>query len=181
MAFNISNFRGQLEFGGARSSLFEVQIFNPINGVANPKTPFMARAAAIPAASVGTVVVPYFGRQLKLAGNRTFAEWTVTVINDEDFLVRNALEEWNNQINTLQGNVRATGDTASSYKSTATVTQFSKSGDPIRTYEFDGIWCSDVSPIDLNWDSEGVQEFAVTFQYDYWRVSGGTTGNAGGV
>jgi hypothetical protein len=96
MAFNISDFRGQLEFGGARPSLFEVQIFNPANTTGDLKTPFLVRAAQLPGSTVGTVPVSYFGRQIKLAGNRTFADWTVTIINDEDFLIRNALEEWNN-------------------------------------------------------------------------------------
>jgi hypothetical protein len=181
MAFNVSDFRGQLEFGGARSSLFEVQIFNPVNAAGDLKTPFMVRAAQLPGATVGTVPISYFGRQIKVAGNRTFDAWTVTIINDEDFLIRNAIEEWNNQINTYEGNLRATGDNPSSYKSTAVVNQFSKGGEVLRTYEFDGLWCSDIAPIDLSWDVEGIQEYAVTFQYDYWRVQGGSTGNAGGV
>lgn len=181
MAFNVSDFRGQLEFGGARSSLFEVQIFNPINGAGDLKVPFMARAAQLPGATVGTVPVSYFGRQIKLAGNRTFDPWTVTIVNDEDFLIRNAMEEWNNQLNTFEGNVRSTGTAPSSYKSTALVKQFAKDGSVIRVYEFDGIWCSDLAPIDISWDAEGIQEYAVTFQYDYWRVQGGTTGDAGGV
>ena len=181
MAFNVSDFRGQLEFGGARSSLFEVQIFNPVNATGDLKTPFMVRAAQLPGATLGTVPISYFGRQIKVAGNRTFDAWTVTILNDEDFLIRNAIEEWNNQINTYEGNLRATGDSPAAYKSTALVRQFSKGGDIIRTYEFDGLWCSDIAPIDFSWDTEGIQEYAVTFQYDYWRVQDGATGNAGGV
>ena len=84
------------------------------------------------------------------------------------------------QLNTREGNVRTSGDNPSSYKSTALVKQFGKDGTVIRVYEFDGIWCSDIAPIDLNWDGEGIQEFSTTFQYDYWRVQGGTTGDAGG-
>ena len=68
MAFNVSDFRGQLEFGGARSSLFEVQIFNPVNPAGDLKTPFMVRAAQLPGATVGTVPISYFGRQIKVAG-----------------------------------------------------------------------------------------------------------------
>ena len=139
MAFNVSDFRGQLEFGGARPSLFEVQIFNPVNAAGDLKVPFMCRAAQIPGATVGTIPVSYFGRQVKLAGNRTFDAWTPTIINDEDFLIRNAIEEWNNQINTFEGNLRTTGDTPASYKSTAIVKQFAKDGTVLRTYEFDGI------------------------------------------
>ena len=96
-------------------------------------------------------------------------------------MIRNAIEEWNNQLNTFEGNLRATGTNPTSYKSTAIVKQFAKDGTVLRTYEFDGLWCSDIAPIDLSWDAEGIQEYAVTFQYDYWRVQGGTTGDAGGV
>jgi hypothetical protein len=181
MAFNISDFRGQLEFGGARPSLFEVQIFNPVNTIGDLKTPFLVRAAQLPGSTVGTVPVSYFGRQIKLAGNRTFGDWTVTIINDEDFLIRNALEQWNNTLSTRESNLRTSGNTPASYKSTALVRQFGKDGEVIRVYEFDGLWCSDIAPIDLNWEGEGIQEFSVTFQYDYWRVQGGTTGDAGGV
>ena len=141
----------------------------------------MCRAAQIPGATVGTVPISYFGRQIKVAGNRTFDAWTPTIINDEDFLIRNAIEEWNNQHTTFEVNLRATVTNPTSYKSTAIVKQFAKDGTVLRTYEFDGLWCSDIAPIDLSWDAEGIQEYAVTFQYDYWRVQGGTTGDAGGV
>lgn len=183
MAFNVTDFSAQLQYGGARPSLFEVQIFNPINSAGNVKVPFMCRAAQLPAATVGTINMPYFGRQVKIAGNRTFAEWTVTVINDEDFLIRNAMEEWNNAINKFQSNVRGGGATSSpsSYKSEALVTQFGKDGAELRTIKFTGLWCSDVQAIDLNWETEGVEEFQVTFQYDYWEVVSGSTGTAGGA
>ena len=94
MAFNINEIKSQLVFGGARNSLFQVQITNPANGTGDLKVPFMVKAAQIPAATLGVIEVPYFGRKVRIAGDRTFAEWTVTVINDEDFLIRNAMEEW---------------------------------------------------------------------------------------
>ena len=136
----------------------------------------MVKAAQIPAATVGTVTVPYFGRQIKIAGNRTFDAWTPTIINDEDFKVRNALETWNNQINTYEANLRTAGNPAA-YKSTANVTQFGKDGSILKVYEFVGLWCSDVQPIDLSWETEGIEEFTATFQYDYWKVTGGTYNN----
>lgn len=181
MAFNVNQFAGALKDGGARSALFQVQITNPINGVADVTVPFLCKAAAIPAATLGTVEVPYFGRTIKLAGNRTYAEWAPTIINDEDFAIRNAMEQWSNGINSFQGNVSTAGGSAPSlYKSTAQVTQFSKTGEILRVYDFVGLYPSEVSQIDLAWDQEGVQEYTVTFQYDYWQVSGGVTGNAGG-
>jgi len=86
---------------------------------------------------------------MKLAGDRTFGEWTVNIINDEDFLIRNAMEEWSNKINRLERNVRD----INRYKSTATVTQYAKDGSKIRSYEFNGIFPSSITPIDLDWST----------------------------
>jgi hypothetical protein len=183
MAFNVNEIRSQLTLGGARGSLFQVTFSNPANSVADIKVPFMVRAAQIPESTLGTIEVPYFGRKVRLAGDRTFGDWSVTIINDEDFLIRNAMEEWSNRINSLEGNLRVFGAAAPLlYKSTAEVTQFSKTGVPIRSYKFNGIYPSSVSSIDLNWaDTDSIEEFQVTFQYDWWEVSGGITGTAGGA
>ena len=183
MAFNVNEIRSQLTLGGARQSLFQVVFNNPANSVADIKVPFMVKAAQIPASTLGTIQVPYYGRKIKLAGDRVFDAWTVTVINDEDFLIRNAMEQWSNQIQTHQGNLRSFGGASPSlYKAQAQVTQFSKTGVPIRTYNFNGIYPETISNIDVSWEStDAIEEFSVTFQYDYWEVSGGITGNAGGV
>jgi len=182
MAFNVNEIRAQLTAGGARSSLFQVQFSNPANAAANLKVPFLVKAAQIPASTLGTIEVPYFGRKVKIAGDRTFAEWTVTVINDEDFLIRNAMEEWMNTINSHEGNLRGFGGAAPAlYKEQASVTQYSKSGDALRTYNFNGIFPVNISEIELSWETtDAIEEFQVTFQYDYWTV-GGQTGNAGGA
>lgn len=177
MAFNVNEIRAQLPFGGARQNLFQVQITNPGNGVADLKVPFLVQSAQLPASSVGTIPVPYFGRIMKLAGDRTFDPWTVTVMNDEDFLIRNAMEEWSNKINRLEGNVRSLAN----YKSQAQVTQYAKDGSILRVYQFNGIFPSVVSAIELGWDqNDAIEIFQVEFQYDYWTVEGGRTGNAGG-
>ena len=94
MAFNITEFQGQLTFGGARNNLFQVTIDNPVSRGAFLKTSFMVKGAQIPAATLGTATVNYFGREVKLAGNRTFEDWSVTIINDEDILVRDGMERW---------------------------------------------------------------------------------------
>jgi len=181
MAFNVNDIRSQLTLGGARGSLFQVTFTNPANSIADIKIPFLCRASQIPESSLGTIEVPYFGRKVKLAGDRTFGDWSVTVINDEDFLIRNAIEQWSSNINHNLTNLRAFGSAAPLlYKSTAEVTQFSKTGVPIRTYRFNGIFPSSVASIDLNWgDTDAIEEFQVTFQYDYWDVSGGITGQGG--
>ena len=182
MAFNVNEIRSQLTLGGARASLFQVTIQNPANSVADIKVPFMVQSAQIPSASLGTIEIPYFGRKIKLAGDRTFAEWTVTIINDEDFLIRNAMEQWSNTINSLQGNLRGFGAASPLlYKAQAQVIQYSKTGLPLRTYQFNGIFPTEISAIDLDWNTtDEIERFSVTFQYDWWEVSGGVTGNAGG-
>jgi hypothetical protein len=179
MTFSVNDIKSQLAGGGARQSLFSVQFSNPAaNTLANDKLRFMVKASSIPEARLGNIQVPYFGRKINLAGDRTYAEWTVTVINDEDFLIRNAMEQWSNQINTFQGNVR----TINSYKSDASVIQYSKTGTPIRQYNFHGIYPADISAIDLDWNAtDQIEEFRVTFMYDWWDVdTSSPTGNAGG-
>jgi len=172
MAFNINEFKSQLVGGGARPSLFQVQITNPITAVADFKVPFMVRAAALPESNVGTYSIPYFGRFVKYAGDRTFADWPVTIINDEDFLIRNAMEAWTNAINSHDSNTRALPQT---YKSNAIITQYSKDGRPLRTYVFEGIHPINVGAISMAWDStDQIENFDVTFQYDMWRVEGAT-------
>ena len=180
MAFNIQEIRSQLVLGGARASLFQVQIANPANGAGDIKVPFMVKAAQIPASTTGVIEVPYFGRKIKVAGDRTFAEWTVTIINDEDFLVRNAMEQWMNSINSHAGNIREFGSASPLlYKSNAQITQFSKTGVPIREYTFNGMFPTEVSAIEMAWETtDAIEEFTVTFQYDFWEVSGGVTGNS---
>jgi len=182
MAFNINDIRSRLQFGGARPSLFQVIISNPINPVADIKLPFLCKVAQIPSSQLGLIEVPYFGRRLKMAGDRRFDPWTVTIINDEDFAVRNAMEQWNNYINLYEQNRTAlpTGAPAE-YKSQATVSQYSKAGEIIRTYQFNGLYPEAISTIDLQWASvDEIEEFQVTFQYDTFEILNGLTGNAGG-
>lgn len=182
MAFNINDIRAQLALGGARPSLFQVIISNPINPIADIKVPFLCKVAQIPSSTLGLIEVPYFGRKLKMAGDRRFDPWTVTIINDEDFAIRDAMEQWNNYINLYQQNVTALPSGApSEYKSQATVTQYGKNGEVLRTYQFNGIYPEVVSPIDLAWATvDEIEEFQVTFQYDTFEVIPGITGNAGG-
>ena len=124
MAFSINEIKSQLALGGARNTLFQVRIFNPANSIADIKTQFMVSAAQIPSEMIGTIEVGYFGRKIKLAGDRVYDTWTVNVINDEDFLIRNALETWSNAINGRETNLRGFGGPqASLYKSQAQVIQ----------------------------------------------------------
>jgi len=183
MAYNINDIRAQLVLGGARPSLFQVIISNPVNSIADIKLPFLCKTAQIPSSQLGLIEVPYFGRKLKIAGDRTFDPWSVTIINDEDFLIRNAMEQWNNSIQLYQQNITALqSGSPSLYKSQATVTQLGKDGTILRTYQFNGIFPQVVSPIDLAWaDTDVIEEFQVQFQYDNFEVLNSVTGNAGGA
>lgn len=178
MAFNINDIKTNLVGGGARQNLFQVRITNPANPSADFKVPFMVQASQMPPSSLGTINIPYFGRFMKLAGDRQYPAWEVLVMNDEDFKIKNAMEEWSNKINKFQGNIRELNN----YKSQAQVIQYSKDGRILREYEFVGIWPSNVSEINLDWSAnDQIETFGVVFEYDYWRVSGGITGDAGGV
>jgi hypothetical protein len=182
MAFSIDQFKSALASGGARPSLFEVQItFNPGNGTITEglsKAPMLVRSASIPGSQVGYFPVPYFGRQIKFAGDRTFDNWQVVVINDEDFAVRAAMEEWLRMINSHEPNVSAlrpgmgsSGSSITGYKANAVVKQYSKMGGaPIKVYQFVGLFPTGVSEISLGWgDTDQLEEFAVQFAYDYWE------------
>ncbi len=180
MAFNVNEFRSQLKFDGARPNLFLVRFLNVGDVRFDARTEFFVNASEIPPAQLGVIEVPYFGRRIKVPGDRTFPPWTVQIINDEDFAIRSALENWSNSMNALKDNVRLKRQ----YLSDAEVVQFSKTGSELRTYKFRNIFPSDVSPISLSWGStDQIQEFTTTFQYDYWEVSNARApaGNAEGA
>lgn len=174
MAFNLNEFiTAGLEFGGARPSLFQVELFAPtglnVSTQSIAKLTFMCQAAALPAATLSQIEVPYFGRKIKVAGERTFDNWTITVMNDEDFQVRSLFEVWSNSINSLESNIRQPDFIGENYKADLQVTQFSKDGSPIRAYTIVGAFPTEVSAIELNWNSTGtVETFTSTLAYDYW-------------
>ena len=186
---NITNFRDRLVGGGARPNLFEVNIELPdgVIGQADYRDDvrFMVKAAEIPAANIGNIPVPFRGRVLPVAGDRTFDPWTVTVINDSKFNIRDAMEQWSNKINDLQFDV---GDISpSNYQTKAEVFQLSRGGKTtsasstggetittLRTYNFEGIYPSAVSAIPLDYGAtDSIEEFQVTFNYLFWTVGNG--------
>jgi hypothetical protein len=181
MAFNVAEFRSQMTGDGARPNLFSVSLTFPsfVNGAvdASRKVTFMAKAAQLPGSSMGQVPVYYFGREMKFVGNRSFADWTITIINDEDFTVRNTMERWMNSLNSHAGNVRDANATApSGYSVDAEVTQYGKAGNELKKYKFVGMFPVDLTPIALDWGSnDTIEEFDVTFAYQYWTTADSTT------
>ena len=176
MAFNVAEFRANMIGDGARPNLFQVTLTFPTiatnSTAAGQKTTFMAKSAQLPGSTVGTVPVFYFGRELKFAGNRTFTDWTLQIINDEDFTVRRSIESWMNGINSHGGNLRAAGaKSPAGYTVDAQVTQYGKTGDQLKTYNFVGLYPLDLAPIDLDWSSnDTIEEYAVTFAYQWWET-----------
>ena len=174
MAFNVNEFRSQMVGDGARPNLFEVSMPFPafaLPGNAQTKLTFLCKTAQLPGSTVNTVPVQYFGRELKFAGNRTFTDWTISVINDEDFVVRNAFERWMNGMNSHATNVRSPAAlTPNGYTVDAGVTQFGKGGNTLKKYKFIGVFPTDLSPIDVDWGSnDTIEEFTVTLSYQWWE------------
>ena len=193
---SITNFRDRLIGGGARPNMFEVNITLPeqVQGLGDIEQDmrFLVKAAEIPAANIGNIPVPFRGRVLPVAGDRTFNPWTVTVINDAQFNIRDAMEQWSNLINDLQFDV---GDiNPADYQTKAEVFQLSrqsqgsggqsagKGGEIIqtlRTYNFEGIYPNAVSSIPLDYGAtDQIEEFQVTFNYLFWTSN--LPGVAGG-
>ena len=188
MAFSVTEFKSNLKQGGARPSLFKVDFTYP-SGITAPPTrsEFLVKATTIPASTIGSYDVFYHGKAIHVAGDRSFDTWDTTIINDEDFGIRDTLENWmatisNHTLNTrdkdvFQANDRSEGQSAK-YKASLMVTQFSKAGDDLRTYVFTGAWPSALSTINLDWATASeIEEFTCTWMYDSWFVSAGTSAN----
>jgi hypothetical protein len=193
----ITGFKSKLAGGGARSNLFEISIPafpSIVTGWDNETFTFMCKGGPIPAANINPVDVSFRGRSLKVPGDRTHDPWSITVINDENFKIRTAFERWSNAINRLDSGTGVTNP-ESYMAAVAYVQQLGRGADtgiesrsisnatsgtevrPIRTYVIHNIWPSNVSAIDLNYDSiDQIQTFVVEFQMTHW-----TGGDANGV
>ena len=186
----LSQFKSTLLGGGARPNLFEVELTTLPSGITWDAEVFryLCKAAALPASNIAQIDVPFRGRIFKVAGDRTFDVWQVTVINDEDFKIRSAFEEWMNQISKLDNNMGATDPSA--YMTNATVYQLGRgsqkssqdatgsSNAVLKEYEFVDIFPTAISAIDLSYDtSDAIEEFTVDFQVQSFNmVSGGPNG-----
>jgi len=206
MARGISEFKSRLVKGGARPNLFMVRLNFPttlsniidIDQIDSAtdltgQAEFLVKTAQLPASTVGVIDVPFRGRMLKVAGDRTFEPWSVTVVNDGDFRLRKAFETWSRGVNALTENVSqlgyGTGDPVS-YCVDMTVYQLSRDNqtpsknptkmnalgedgmEVVRAYKFFDSWPSAISAIDLSYESnDQVEEFTVEFQYNYYEVT----------
>jgi len=188
---NISDFKSKLIGGGARPNLFEVELTTLPDGVQGwnaDSFQFLCKAAALPAQTIASIDVPFRGRIFKVAGDRTIDTWTVTVINDEDFILRNAFENWTQQIADLTTNLGATDPSA--YMTNAKVFQLGRgstkasvdsSGNEnvvLKEYEFIDIFPTSVSAIDLSYDTgDTIEEYTVEFQVQSLNLAGAGSPN----
>ena len=185
----IDKFKSRLTGGIARPNLFEVVLAFPDGTVdasvsdIDPKTRFLVKAAALPASNIAPISVPFRGRQLKIAGDRTFDEWTITVINASDFAIRGSFERWMNSMSKVSdnaGNINPEDYTKDAYvyqlgrAGVDAGSQSSQANMPIlRTYKFYSVFPTNVSQIDLSYDSsDAVEEFTVTLQVQWWEADG---------
>ena len=168
----ISDFRAQLRQGGARSNQFKVTLTFPAAaaaGQAARAASFLCNATSLPAVTIEDINLPYRGRPVHFAGERSFAPWNITVINDGDFLIRNAFERWSNYI----ANFDATNGTINpaDYQVQLKVEQLDRNDAVLKSYEFFDAYPTDLGQIALAYDNPNIETFDVTFQYNYYRTA----------
>ena len=182
----IKDFKSKLIGGGARPNLFEVELAFP-DGEGSPvavnevveNARFLVKAAALPASTIAPIEIPFRGRILKIAGDRTFETWTITVMNDSTFTIRSAMEKWMNYINKLDNGTGVTDPAL--YQKDAVVKQLDRDGKVLRKYKFWDIFPTNISTIDLSYDTtDTIEEFTVEMQVHYWEAFKGDAELAGG-
>lgn len=197
MAFNLQNFKANFKDGGSRPSLFDIQITFPaggievagINNIAGNEVSnllrFTARAASIPPSMISSIEVPYFGRRIKVDGNREYPNWRVVVMSDENYIARAALEAWHEKMNGHVVNTMSGDYINNGYKATAIVRQYRRAELPqgdlvnttltgndmvVRSYVFEGIFPTEIGGVNLGWDQiNQIAEYQIEFAYDWWQ------------
>ena len=170
---NINDFKAKLAGGGARANQFKVVM--PFPGYAQvggeiEDLAFLAQATSIPAMTVGNINVKFRGRDVKIAGDRTFASWSVTVINDSDFKLRNAFERWQNGINNMSDNEGLVNPV--DYQVDAFVDHLDRNGNTIKSYTLRGAYPTSVDAIELDYNTvDAIETFGVTFEYQYFETN----------
>jgi len=167
---NVDSFKSKLIGGGARANLFKVIINNPPVGAGldTELLSFTCKGAQLPASVVAQIDVPFRGRQLKVAGDRTFENWTITAYNEDAQDVRSAFESWMNSINEHVNNVGVKNP--SLYQADLIVQQLDRETNVTKEYTIRGAFPVNVSAIDLSYDAnDAVEEFTIEFAYQYWE------------
>ena len=194
----LRDFKSKLAGGGARPNLFEASINSFPTAISDAwdnsseaeggAFKFLCKSTALPASNLGSIEIPFRGRTLKVAGDRTFDDWTVTIINDEDFRLRTAFERWSNVMSQLDDATGVTNPT--SYMTDAFIQQLGRGPEVgaasnnggntsiLRSYKFFDVFPVTVGEIALSYDTtDALEEFDVTFRYQYFTV--GSSGDSG--
>lgn len=176
---NISGFVNAFAGGGVRTNLFVVN--GTIPGFSeNRAISFLCKAAQIPASSLGTIEVPYRGRRIKIHGDRSFQDWSLTIISDANMKLRSAFEFWSSRFNSHVSNVSDVN--FMQFMPTWSVTQLKRDGEALRTYSFVGCFPSEVGTIDLSYENnDQIAEFPVTLNYSWWEAAEGAAVPATGT
>jgi hypothetical protein len=173
----ISDFKAQLRQGGARSNQFTVELAFPAianQGQAARAASFLCNATSLPAVTIGNIPLTYRGRPVNFAGEREFSPWSITVINDGDFLIRNAFERWSNAI----ANFNATNGLQNplDYQVDMRVIQLDRNGAQLKAYKFKDAYPTEIGAMGLSYDNPNIQTFDITFAYNFYEpenVGGG--------
>lgn len=165
----VDDFKSKLRGGGARANLFKATLNFPVYAGGDVElTSFLCKTAQLPQSSTNSFTVPFRGRELKVAGDRTFEDWTVTIINDTDFTIRDSFERWMNGINAHSANTGLTNPV--DYQADLLVDQLDRDESVIKRYTFRGAFPSLVGPIAVDYDTrDQIETFDVTFAYQYWE------------
>ena len=165
----IDDLKSKLRGGGARPNLFKATVNFPAYAGGDVElTSFLCQTAQLPASTIATVPVPFRGRTLQMAGDRSFAPWSPTIINDTDFSIRNAMERWMNGMNGHSTNTGLTNPV--DYQADLIVEQLDRDGTTLKTYNFRGCFPTEIAAIDLAYETnDQIEDFGVTFQIQYWE------------
>ena len=167
---NINDFKAVMKGGGARGNQFQVTMpfpgFASVGGETRNMS-FLCKATNLPGMTLGEVGVPFRGRLLYVAGDRTFETWTTTILNDTDFLVRNAMERWMNGISEHANNTGLVNPTE--YQTDLIMEQLDKAGNVTKTYDIRGAFPINIGQVDMAYETEGISETTVEFAYQYWE------------
>ena len=179
---NIADFKAQMIGGGARPNQFRVELTFPtyvtLGVIAGQRAQFLCRAASLPASTIETISIPYRGRPVNFAGERSFQPWTVSIYNDTTFNIRNALEQWQSgiqQYNTTNGRVNPTD-----YQVDLSVHQLDRNGASIKTYKFTDAFPTNIGAITLDYEQQNaIEQFDVEFVYNFFTSNEGAGSNFG--
>ena len=170
---NISDFKAKLAGGGARSNQFKVTM--PFPGYASvggeiEELAFLCRATSIPSMEIASINVPFRGRSIKIAGDRTIPSWSITVYNDTNFKIRNAFERWQNGINNMSDNEGLTNPV--DYQVDCFLDHLDRNGNTIKSYTLRGVYPTTIAGIPLDYEEAGnIEQFEVTLEYQFFDTN----------